>query len=456
MYFLETDDGSAIPIRLIDIDNWPAAVEKTQESWAKAVGYEPKFGQPLLIPGSGGIIESVLLPIGGDNLRWALASCARILSGGSFRLIDELDSDQATEAVLGWLLGQYAFDRYKEREKTEPNLLVIPAGADAAKAQTYDRAIRQVRDMVNTPAEEMGPEELAQAAVDLARETRGECRIIVGDELLTEGYPAVERVGRGSLRPPRLIDLTWPDGTGPSVVLIGKGVCFDSGGLDLKPPEYMLHMRNDMSGGAHALALARMLLDSGPKLKLRVMIPAVENMPSGNAYRPGDVIRTRSGKSVEITNTDAEGRVILADPLFEACKSKPDLIIDFATLTGAARVALGSDIPAVFSNRRDLAFELTEIGGRVGDPVWPLPLYQPYRKLMDSMSANIRNANTDSPMGGAITAALFLNEFVDPECDWLHLDIPGGLNKPEPGRAKGGEAFSLLALAALIGTRYGN
>ena len=317
------------------------------------------------------------------------------------------------------------------------------------------QAVFMVRDMINTPAEDMGPGDLARTALEVFKARGGQGRVLEGDLLLDNNFPAVHRVGRGSLRPPLLADLSWGEGDAPKVTLVGKGVCFDAGGLDLKTAQGMRDMKDDMSGAAHALGLARMIMEARLKVRLRVLIPAVENMPSGNAYRPGDIIKTRQGLRVEVTNTDAEGRVILSDALTEGASEQPEIMIDFATLTGAARVALGPDLPAVFSNRPDLAQDLVKVGDRIGDPAWQMPLYKPYRKMLDSVAADIRNANTDSPMGGAITAALFLAEFAGEETPWIHLDIPGFNSKPGPGRPKEGDAFGLRACFELIRKRLG-
>ncbi len=455
-YFSAVDAHAATPI-------WPVEKEKVEEFykirpelsvWAGSVGFEPEFGKVLPFPGPKGGLAGVLLILDEGPDIWAFASAAQNLPQGDYRIDAELDPDAATQAALGWALGTYSFGRYKSEEPKPSARLVAPQGADLAWAKSTARTIHMVRDMINTPAEEMGPAELAEIGLGLFEAKGGQGSIIIGDELIEAGFPAVHRVGRGSLREPRLIDLRWGPEDGPKVTLVGKGVCFDSGGLDLKSAAGMLDMKDDMGGAAHVLGLAGMIMEAGLEIRLRVLIPAVENMPSGNAYRPGDIIKTRQGIFVEIANTDAEGRVIMSDALTEGSSEKPDLLVDFATLTGAARVALGPQLPAVFSNQDELASDLVRIGTANGDPVWSLPLYKPYRKMLESNVADIRNAVTGSPAGGAITAALFLKEFVGEETDWIHLDFPCFIDKPEPGRPKEADAIGLRSVFELIKERF--
>ncbi|MGH6959389.1 MAG: leucyl aminopeptidase family protein, partial [Dongiaceae bacterium] len=313
------------------------------------------------------------------------------------------------------------------------------------------RAVFLVRDLVNTPAEDMGPAELAAAAEGVARAAGARLKVVVGDALLKANYPMVHAVGRASARAPRLIDLRWGD-RGPRIALVGKGVCFDSGGLDLKPSSNMLLMKKDMGGAAHVLALAQMIMATGLPVRLRVLVPAVENSVSGNAFRPLDVLRSRKGLTVEVGNTDAEGRLILADALAEACTEKPDLLVDCATLTGAARVALGTDLPALFANDDATAEALLRHGQAEDDPLWRLPLHRPYRKQLDSKVADINNVSAGA-YGGAITAALFLAEFVEPAVPWVHIDMMAWNVSARPGRPEGGEAVALRALYALIAER---
>ena len=316
------------------------------------------------------------------------------------------------------------------------------------------RATYLVRDLVNTPANDLGPAELAEAAAAVARGAGVRANIIVGDDLLAKNYPLVHAVGRASARPPRLVDFAWGTPDAPKVTLVGKGVCFDTGGLDLKPSSNMLLMKKDMGGAAVVLGLAQMIMDAGLKVRLRVLIPAVENSVSGNAYRPGDVLATRKGKTVELGNTDAEGRLILADALTEADGEEPSLLVDCATLTGAARVALGPDLPALFTPSDDLARDLLRHGDAQSDPLWRMPLHAPYRDYLDSKIADFNNA-ADTSFAGSITAALFLKEFVSRTQAWAHIDLYAWNAKTRPGRPAGGEAMAMRALYALVAERYG-
>jgi leucyl aminopeptidase len=310
-----------------------------------------------------------------------------------------------------------------------------------------------VRDLVNTPTEDMGPAQLADAATREADRFHAQVDIIQGEDLLSENYPAIHAVGRASDREPRLISLTWGDRDAPVLALVGKGVCFDTGGLNLKPAAGMLTMKKDMGGAAHVIALARLVMQYKLPVRLMVLIPAVENSVSGNAYRPGDVIHTRKGLTIEIGNTDAEGRVVLADGLAYACEHSPDLVIDFATLTGAARIALGADLPPVFSNHLEIANGIADAGQRVEDPLWVMPLHQPYKKLIKSEIAHLNNISKSS-YGGCITAALFLEHFVEPEIPWVHIDTFAWNQSARPGRPAGGEALGLRAVFNYLRDRY--
>jgi leucyl aminopeptidase len=361
-------------------------------------------------------------------------------------------------AALGWALGTYVFDRYRKAE-TRFATLVWPKRCRRAAVESAAAATFLVRDLINTPAEHMGPAELADAALRLARAHGARCRVIAGRRLLALGYPAVHAVGRASARAPRLVDLAWGRPGRPKLTLVGKGVCFDSGGLDLKSSSNMKLMKKDMGGAAHALALARMVMEARLPVRLRVLVPAVENSVAGNALRPLDVVPTRKGLTVEIGNTDAEGRVILADALAEAVGESPDLVIDLATLTGAARVALGAELPALFCNDDALAERLLRLGDREGDPLWRLPLFRPYAKQVESKVADLTNA-PEGGAAGAITAALFLERFVErkgkPQTPWIHVDLMAWNAAARPGRPEGGEAMGLRALFALLDERYGS
>jgi leucyl aminopeptidase len=375
------------------------------------------------------------------------------LPEGSYRIDPEPATPEATRVALGWALGAYAFTRYRKPGRP-PAELIWPARADRGHVERTARASTLVRDLVNTPAEDMGPAELAQEAGAMARRLGMTARFIEGEGLLEKNFPLIHAVGRASTRAPRLIDLSWGKAAHPHVTLVGKGVCFDTGGLDLKNDAGMKLMKKDMGGAAHALGLAQMIVEAKLKVRLRVLVPAVENAVSGNAMRPLDVIKSRKGLTVEIGNTDAEGRLILADALTEASRDKPALLIDFATLTGAARVALGPELPALFSNDDAVADELARHAASEADPLWRLPLWQPYRKRLDSRVADLNNVS-DGPFAGSITAALFMQDFIEPGIPWVHFDLFAWNPYGRPGRPEGAEAQAIRAVYALIAARYG-
>jgi leucyl aminopeptidase len=420
------------------------------KSWLAIADFQGKPGAHAWLPDERGRPGLVLLGIEGERDIWSYAALRQALPAGVYRIDAELSRPAATRAALGWALAGYGFTRYKARKKKLPHLLWPKAADRGAVSRTVD-GVFLVRDLINTPAGDMGPAELAAAAKAIARGHGARFNVIVGDDLLRRNYPAVHAVGRASSRPPRLIDLRWGN-RGPLVALIGKGVCFDSGGLDLKPSAGMLLMKKDMGGGAHVLALAQMIMAARLPVRLRVLVPAVENSVSGNAYRPLDVLRTRKGLTVEVGNTDAEGRIILSDALAEASAEKPSLIVDFATLTGAARVAMGTDLPAMFCNDDAVAEALLRHGREEDDPLWRLPLHKAYRKQLDSAVADLSNV-AEGGYGGAITAALFLQEFVEPGIPWVHMDLMAWNPAGRPGRPKGGEAMGLRAVYALIAER---
>jgi leucyl aminopeptidase len=441
-------DAIAIePIAEGGLERWLARQSAAIRTWVEAHRFRAKPGQHLTIPDSAGRIGLVALGVEAERDIWSYGGLPLALPEATYRLPEEMEPARATAAGLGWALGGYGFARYKKRERG-PARLVLPKAADRDAVRREAGAIFLVRDLVNTPAVDMGPAELASAARALAKDYGASCSIIVGEDLLKRNYPAIHAVGRASSRPPRLVDIRWGR-TGPRVTLVGKGVCFDSGGLDLKSASNMQMMKKDMGGAAHVLGLAKMIMAAGLDLRLRVLVPAVENSVSGNAYRPLDVIRSRKGITIEIGNTDAEGRVILCDALAEADTEKPDLLIDMATLTGAARVALGTELPALFANDDAVAEAALRHGKATDDPLWRLPLHKPYRRLIDSKVADINNAG-ESPHAGAITAALFLADFVDPSTHWLHLDIMAWNTRARPGRPEGGEAVAIRGLYALI------
>ena len=383
---------------------------------------------------------------------WCMARLAEVLPAATYRLA----AGEPGPALHGWVTGQYRFERYLSAPSEEgPRVLLTKDVAAIAPALAEAAATALVRDMVNTPAEDMGPAEIEKLAATLAKDHGAELTVIKGDAL-EQGYPMIHMVGRaaGRSHAPRLIELTWGDPKHPKVALVGKGVCFDSGGLDIKPSSGMLLMKKDMGGAAHALALAQLVMQAKLKVRLHLLIPAVENAISGNAFRPGDVLRSRAGLSVEIGNTDAEGRLVLGDALTRAGEETPELVIDFATLTGAARVALGPDLPAMFARADETADELLKAGEAADDRCWRMPLFDGYREYLKSDIADLNNAGGNG-FAGASVAALFLDKFVPEGTDWAHFDTFAWRPAAKPGRPKGGDALGLRAAWGLLKGRYG-
>ncbi len=446
----------AVPLCPLSEDalpSWLKSGPAAAGAWAKANGFEGKPGQHLLVPGEDGKPSLALCGMASPPAFWDFAGLPSSLPRGTYRLEGSVDADLAAGAALGWALGGYAFTRYGGEKDAARARLVWPRGADRSDVSRTYGAVALARDLINTPAADLGPAELAAEARRVAREGGARCRVVVGDALLARNYPMIHAVGRASGRAPRLIDMRWGAPGHPKVTLVGKGVCFDSGGLDLKPASAMALMKKDMGGAAVALGLARMIMDAGLPVRLRVMIPAVENSVSGDSFRPGDVLVSRKGLTVEIGNTDAEGRLILADALAEADGEKPDLLFDFATLTGAARIALGPDLAALYTHDDGLAGDLVRFGEAVSDPVWRMPLWRPYACMIRGRVADIANAGEDR-MAGSITAALFLDRFVEHAGAWAHLDIFGWNRSARPGRPEGGEASAMRAVYALLASRY--
>ena len=445
------------PVDRVGFDRWLAAQPTAVAQWIKQTGFKAKPGEHVLVPDANGGLRGIAVGVPDRIDVWSFAGLTKKLPAGTYHLDAAFDPKRATDVTIGWALGDYAFDRYRTRgpngNSSAPAVLALPAGADFAVVRRAVRATQLVRDLVNEPAERMGPAELAQAAATLAREHNAGFEAIVGGDLLARNFPAIHAVGRASVRDPRLIDIVWGDAAAPKVTLVGKGVCFDSGGLDLKTASGMRLMKKDMGGAATVLGLAHMIMDAGLKVRLRVLIPAVENAVAGNAMRPGDIIATRKGLAIEIGNTDAEGRVILADALALADDDEPDLLIDCATLTGAARTALGPDIPAFFTPDDDLAVTLARAAEQESDPLWRLPLWAPYREYIDTQVADVNNSS-ENGFAGAITAALFLQEFVVATKRWIHVDLYAWNAKSKPGRPAGGEAMGMRALYTLITNRF--
>ncbi|MGS2722842.1 leucyl aminopeptidase family protein [Porticoccus sp. GXU_MW_L64] len=441
------------PITLLETANYETWFEQQPEplqNWLASTEYKGKGIS--LVPGEDGVLNRVVLGVKDANSYFLCGDLPARLPAGDYRL--EADEARQKLAAFSWGLGAYRFDRYKNSEEKERPQLVLPTQELVDEADKLVQAVALVRDMVNTPAGDMMPEHMAETVAALGAEFGAEVTQIVGDDLLAENYPTIHAVGRASVHPPRLIDLRWGDENHPKITLVGKGVCFDSGGLDLKPAAGMRFMKKDMGGAAHVAGLARLIMSHNLPVRLRLLIPAVENAVSGNAFRPGDVITTRQGLTVEIDNTDAEGRLVLCDALTEACTESPEMIVDFATLTGACRVALGTELPGFFSDDKTLASDLMDSGEQVGDSVWQLPLHKPYKQMLKSEIADMTNC-ANGPFGGAITAALYLQEFVEQDIPWVHFDIMAWNNRKQPGRPVGGEAFGMRAVFEVLKQRYG-
>jgi leucyl aminopeptidase len=438
-----------------------AQLPASQAAWLQAHQFEAERGRILNLPGHEGQLAGALAGLGsaagGEGaLLWEAAVLAERLPAATYRLAAPLSAVGATQFALGWLLGAYRFQRFKSTKKPAAQArLVAPEGADLQYAQAACEAMSLGRDLINLPANEMGPAELARAAQDLCERFGGQCRIVAGTALEQE-YPLVHAVGRASAaaRAPRLVDCRFARPGAPRVTLVGKGVCFDTGGLDLKPSAGMLLMKKDMGGAACVLALAHLVRALDLPVQLRVLIPAVENSVGGDAFRPGDILRSRRGLTIEVGNTDAEGRLVLADALCEADGEAPDLLIDLATLTGAARTALGPDLPALYGSDAALVAELAALSLELADPLWPMPLWAGYEEDLSSKVADMNNMSP-TPFAGSIIAALFLKRFVSSARPWLHVDLYGWNPKERPGRPLGAETQAVRALYELIRRHYG-
>lgn len=455
--FAPAADAQSIPIWPVPktgLDDWLAAQPANVATWARANQFKGQAGRVLKIPAGDGAIAAVAFGLGDCDEPLIWRGLPDSLGSGVYHIEGALDKASAHLAALGWALGSYRYERYKKKPKKHaPAQLVLPDGVDGAEASRIARGVFLARDLINTPSNDMGPQELSDAAAALAAQYGASLRILIGDELLSHNYPMIYAVGKASARPPRLLDMHWGDADAPKVTLVGKGVVFDSGGLDLKPSSGMRMMKKDMGGAANVLGLAHMIMDAGLKLRLRVLIPIAENSVSGDSFRPGDILTSRKGLTVEIGNTDAEGRLILADALTEAGTEQPELLFDLATLTGAARTALGTEIPPFFTPNDALAAQLSAYALSEADPLWRLPLWKPYDKGLESSIADLSNV-TEGGMAGAITAALFLQHFVGEAQAWAHFDIYGWNAKSGPGQKVGGEAMAIRALYALLRDRF--
>jgi leucyl aminopeptidase len=442
-----------------ELPAWLESQSSELAGWVRAHGFQAERHRVLTLPDATGALGGALLGLGAlrtaeDLTLWHVAGLPERLPPGDYTLAHPLGGVAATQLVLGWLTGAYRMGRYKGSAAPRRAQLVVPGAADLAYAQAAAAAALLARDLINTPANDLGPAELAQAAVTLGERFGARAQVLTGAELDSHGYPLIRAVGAGSPRAPRLVDLRWGDPGASRLTLVGKGVCFDSGGLDLKPSAAMLLMKKDMGGAACALALASMLMSLAAPLCLRVLIPCVENSIDGAAYRPGDVLRSRKGLTIEIGNTDAEGRLVLADALTEADSERPDLLVDLATLTGAARTALGPELPAAYSTDEALLGELRRAGDVEHDPLWPMPLWAGYDEDLASKIADLSNVSA-AAFAGSIIAALFLRRFVTETPAWLHLDLFAWNVKDRPGRPVGAEAQCVRALYRLIRDRYG-
>ncbi|OGT31113.1 MAG: leucyl aminopeptidase [Gammaproteobacteria bacterium RIFCSPHIGHO2_12_FULL_35_23] len=445
----------ALPIILVEEKNyseWLADQPLQVQAWLDSISFVFKAGNYCLLTNNEGRFSGVLLILDNDQDVWLLGSLPLKIPEGIYYLDTKLNALNLQQAIIAWGLGAYQFTRYKNPARVSAQL-TIPNECHFSLIENIIESTYLVRDLINTPAEDMGPLELAEVAVELGKEFHAGVTQIVAEDLLDEMYPAIFTVGRASYNSPRLIDIQWGDIKSPKLTLVGKGVCFDSGGLDIKLAEGMRLMKKDMGGAAHVLGLARMIMKADLPVRLRVLIPAVENSISGDAYRPGDIITMRNGKTVEITNTDAEGRLVLADALVEACSEKPDLLIDFATLTGAARIAVGTEIAAFFTNSDMLAKNIMAFAQQDNDPIWRMPLFKNYLQLLESKVANFTNSAPGS-YAGAITAALFLEQFIDKDIPWLHFDIMAWNVCERPGHPEGGEAMGLRAVFDYLRQRF--
>ena len=440
-------------VKAVDFDRWLKDQPDVTRAWLNSTGFRAVEKSVALIPADDGKLAGAVIVTSDPAKLWEFAGLRQALPSGDWRLPPDMADQDRGKASLAWALGAYRFGRYKKQETEPPRRLALGEDDQSQEALILAEAIYLGRDLVNTPANDMGPAELEAACRDVAGRFGAKVDTIEGEALLDENFPAIHTVGRASDRAPRLIDLTWGDARAPKLTLVGKGVCFDTGGLDLKPAAGMALMKKDMGGAATMLATAQAVMALDLPVRLRLLIGAVENSVSGNAFRPGDVIKTRKGLSVEIGNTDAEGRLVLSDLLALGDVEKPDLMIDCATLTGAARVALGADLPALFTPDDALAEDMLNAGIAAEDPLWRLPLHTPYREIIDSPIADINNAGAGG-MAGTITAALFLKDFVTETKTWAHLDVYGWIPNARPGCPKGGEATALRALVAAIQSRF--
>lgn len=451
----------SVPIHLIheeSFEEWRGTQDERTRNWLAANAFRGERHKVLLVPGASGTAAAVIVGLGRRAARedftcWNSSGIPDRLPDGDYHLAQNLGAHDAAQFAFGWVYGQYRFDRYRRAAPPRALVLRLPEGVRAEEIESLRSASALARDLINTPANDLNPETLAAAIIDVAKRYGCSYREVIGEALLAERLCAVHAVGRASVTAPRVVDMQWGDTSHPKLTLVGKGVCFDSGGLDIKPGASMLLMKKDMGGAAVTLALAQLVMEAKLPVRLRVIIPAVENSISANAFRPGDVLNTRKGMSVEVGNTDAEGRLVLCDALALADEESPDLIIDMATLTGAARVALGPELPALFATDVTMANEVVRIGFAQSDPLWPMPMWSGYEDELASKIADLNNVSS-SGFSGAIIGALFLRRFVTAARAWMHIDLYAWNGKDRPGRPVGAEPQAIRALYFFLQARY--
>ncbi len=459
-FFVErAGKGPSTPIWIAgsaSLENDLKRLNAVQRKWAQATAWKAEEGGVLLLPGKDGGVSGAVLGAGTqtDTARRAMLAGAlpRALPEGDFHFEDTLDDGDLS--ALAWAMGSYGFSRYKSNDTWAPRRLVLPDSVDKSRLAVVAEAVAMARDLINTPANDLGPAELEQAARKLARGHGAKIKVVTGDALLKQNFPLIHAVGRASDRAPRLIDFSWGPARAPKVTLVGKGITYDTGGLSIKPTPAMVLMKKDMGGAASVLALASMMMAAKLKVRLRVLIAAADNAISGNAFRPGDVLQSRKGITVEIGNTDAEGRLVMADALALADEEKPATLLTMATLTGAARVALGPDLPPFYSTDEEFAEDVLASAARVDDPVWRMPFWQPYDKLLRAKTGDV-NHISDGPFAGSITAAMFLKRFVEQAQVYAHFDIYGWVARAKPARPEGGEPQGARALFDAFSRTYG-
>lgn len=449
---VETKPKAALPVHLVARGGLEAAgLAPSSIAWASANGFSGEAGRTLVVPGENGAVAGALFGTGDEEGALGVGALARALPEGDWYFATTPAEPEL--AAIALALGGYVFTRYGKKPGKALRF-ALPSGVDTARVRRVAEGVFLTRDLVNTPTSDMGPDELEKAVRSLAATHKADVQVIKGDELLKQNFPMIHAVGRASVGAPRLIDMTWGPKNAPKLTLVGKGVCFDTGGLDIKPSSGMLLMKKDMGGAANVLGLASMIMAGGLNVRLRVLIPAVENSIAGNAFRPGDVLTSRKGITVEIGNTDAEGRLVLADALALADDDEPQLLVDMATLTGAARVALGPDLPPFYTDDEKLASDLAAASLAAEDPLWRMPLWRPYDAKLSSKIADINNVTTDG-FAGSITAALFLKRFVEKTTAWAHFDIFAWNPSDRPYGPAGGEAQGIRALERIISKRFG-